>query len=70
MHIFSLGVRKMIKENVDHMLCDEMRTTPEIKMTNDMMKKFTITKSTVMKVTSKFLRDTEQQCLGYGLERD
>lgn len=68
MYVFSLDVRKMIKESVVHMLYDKMRKTPAIKKTNDKEEQFRSIKSTDVRMTNKFLRDAEQQYPGYGLK--
>lgn len=70
MHFFLLGVGKMIKESVVHMLCHGIRTTPAIRTTNNMKKPFRSIKSTVTRVMNQFFRDTKLQSQGYGLKHD
>lgn len=69
MYIFLLGVGKMIKKSLVHLLCDKIKS-PEIRTTNNKEKQFWSIKRTFIVVIHKFLLQTVNQCPGYGLELD
>lgn len=58
----------MLKENADHMLCNEMKTVYPTWANKSVEKQFKSVKSTAIKMINKFFRDTEQQFPRYGLK--